>query len=282
MNKCATVSKQEISKALQLLVNEAAKSGDKNLERMLRKDISNLGVGVKRLRMGGIDDKLCHILTIAVILGGSAGLSYLTYMGIWPIVTRGMPALCEGPTDQLTGYFLSFINAGSSCAARQMAWNNLYMKVIGSIGGGTIMSLAKLREHYAVINNLLKPVCNGFRNGFCKVSNKSSKIISGIKPTLRKVSYDMHGHSMVDEISDDEIVPSIGSQSNSRSARSSKSQTRKMRSKSASSSSRRSRSSSSKSKSKSGSRSVSKSSSRSASRSASRSVSNRSDRSEKE
>lgn len=205
-NSCFYANKQQIINSLNTLKNKA----DKELQKLIDEEISSLRTSFdsKRMKVGG-SSNLCRGLTIAVLLGGSTGASYLSFLLSKKfVIGRVIAPLCSSKTDQLTGYLLSFVNPSSSCLARQEAWDKFRQYVLGSV---SIMSLVTgTVNYYKKIYEQLLPVCKFISEGCLSavhgVGSLSKKGFSKLRTTLGKRK--PVETEFIEEIEEEFITPS--------------------------------------------------------------------------
>lgn len=80
----------------------------------------------------------CYIRVFAKVTAAIAGVGYAGYWLLFPFLTSAIPAPCSGLTDQAFSGIMSIINKDMSCAARQLAYDNLvtnYVKGLTTVTG---------------------------------------------------------------------------------------------------------------------------------------------------
>jgi len=164
---CYYFNKPEVIKSLNTLRNKSSP----DLQKLIDEEIFSLQneFHSKRSKKGG-SSKLCAALTIAILMGGSVGASYASYiLSKRYVIGRVLAPLCSTKTDQVTSYLLSFMNPSSSCLARQQAWDNFRQYTLSSV---SIMSLIHgTMNYYKKIHDKLTPICNFVSQGCLSSAN---------------------------------------------------------------------------------------------------------------
>lgn len=167
--KGVCASMYQVRSELRLLIEMAQKNGDKEMERIFKSQLLDIeGAGTKRSRIGG-GDKLCHALTTAMLMSSGAGIAYLSYLNIIPLVTKMTPKPCAGTMDQVVSLTLGWINPTASCSARQAAFDRFVTKVTTAALGAGGLTLTAISSGHKVISNKYNKVFEYNKQNVCPV-----------------------------------------------------------------------------------------------------------------
>lgn len=159
------VSMNQVKQELGNLLNLARETGDKEMENIFKEQLGDLKTGGSRKtrnrrgrKMRGGASTLCHAITTSMFMSGGAAITYLSYLGIVPVVSKSLPKICsDGMKDQVLSAVLGVWDSSLTCAARQAKWDALRANVIQYVLGAqafavlsdrAIMGKSKLIEYY--------------------------------------------------------------------------------------------------------------------------------------
>lgn len=145
-DKCVPLS--HVRNEIENLISIAHNSGDKEMESIFRSQLEDMRRGGarktrrNRMRQRGGATSLCHAVTTAMFMSGSAAVTYLSYITVFPVVSKSLPVLCgEGVKDQLLSAVLGVWNKELTCASRQAKWDLLRANVIKYALGAQAMAV---------------------------------------------------------------------------------------------------------------------------------------------
>jgi len=130
---------QSFKEAIEDLMKYTPSSATKALTQCDKKG----GRKARKTRRGGAgpSKKACYIKALGKITMGVAGLGAAGYYYLMPFVASATGSPCAGLTDQVAGYFGSWVDPTLSCAYRQKAFDDMTMNYITNIAKLTGISV---------------------------------------------------------------------------------------------------------------------------------------------
>lgn len=130
---------QSFKEAIEDLMKYTPSSATKALMQCDKKG----GRKARKTRRGGAgpSKKACYIKALGKITMGVAGLGAAGYYYLMPFVASATGSPCAGLTDQVAGYFGSWVDPTLSCAYRQKAFDDMTMNYITNIAKLTGISI---------------------------------------------------------------------------------------------------------------------------------------------
>lgn len=132
---------QSFKEAIEELMKFNPSTATKALMQCERKGGKKSRKSRKARRGGAPSKKTCYIKALGKITMGVAGLGAAGYYYLMPFVASATGSPCAGLTDQVAGYFGSWVDPSLSCAYRQKAFDDMTMNYITNIAKLTGISV---------------------------------------------------------------------------------------------------------------------------------------------